>query len=450
MSILDIFRINKIKAELAETTQECDRLRNILIETDRMELHEIGKAISDLQRKRQEANDEIDALHASYATKKQTLEQQLAELKQQIADKNSELIILDDEILLQSFGLYKPRYELQTSDQYRVRLDLIRERQSQMVKSGGAAQCPATWTVNDSRKEGERMIRDYTKLIVRSFNNECDASITNLKFNNIQSIEKKITKAYDALNKLAQRMQIAITAAYLNLKLEELYLCYEYQLKKQQEKEEQRRMREQMREEAKLMKEIEEAKLRIEKEEKHFSNALDAISERIQKVETDSEKIALEDERTKLQEEMAKLQKNKLDIQYREQNTRAGYVYVISNIGSFGENVYKIGVTRRLEPQERIDELGDASVPFRYDVHVMIFSDDAPALENALHKAFEQGRLNKINLRREFFRASLQDIESVVKTHFSKPVEFTRLAEASEFRQSLMLMQKAVQESITT
>ncbi len=123
----------------------------------------------------------------------------------------------------------------------------------------------------------------------------------------------------------------------------------------------------------------------------------------------------------------------------REQNTRAGYVYVISNIGSFGDNVFKIGVTRRLDPSERIDELGDASVPFRFDTHAMIFSDDAPALENAIHKAFAHRRLNLINLRREFFKVTLEEIEHSIRNNFQKPVEFIRTAEAEQFRESQLV-----------
>ena len=122
------------------------------------------------------------------------------------------------------------------------------------------------------------------------------------------------------------------------------------------------------------------------------------------------------------------------DLDYREANQRAGYVYIISNIGSFGENVYKIGMTRRLDPQERIDELGDASVPFNFDVHAMIFSDDAPALEAALHKAFENRKVNMVNQRREFFNVTLAEIKEVVKKNFDKTVEFIDIPDAEQYR----------------
>ena len=126
------------------------------------------------------------------------------------------------------------------------------------------------------------------------------------------------------------------------------------------------------------------------------------------------------------------------DVDYREANKKAGYVYIISNIGAFGENVYKIGMNRRLDPMERIDELGDASVPFKFDVHAMIFSEDAPALENQLHKAFESKKLNKINSRKEFFNVSLSEIKKVVRQNFDKTVEWTDIAEAEQYRQSII------------
>ena len=282
------------------------------------------------------------------------------------------------------------------------------------------------------------MIKDYVKLILRSFNNECEAGLAKVKFNNVDSIEKQIKKAFDTLNKLGERMSIALTPEYLALKLEELYLFHEYQMKKQEEKETQKLIRQQMREEAKIMKEIEEARSKLKKEAKHFNKALTALNERLNNASTSVEREILETEKATIEQKLADISVDMVSIEKREQNTRAGYVYIISNIGSFGEDIYKIGVTRRLEPQDRIDELGSASVPFKFDVHALIFSEDAPALETALHRAFDHRRLNRMNKRREFFRVTLDEIESVVKTNFAKPVEFIRLADAPEFRQSLM------------
>lgn len=140
-----------------------------------------------------------------------------------------------------------------------------------------------------------------------------------------------------------------------------------------------------------------------------------------------------------MQEQLNNIEEEIRKIDYREANQRAGYVYIISNIGSFGENIYKIGMTRRLEPMDRVDELGDASVPFAFDVHAMIFSDDAPALEAALHRAFDNKKVNMINTRREFFHVTLEEIEEVVKKNFDKTVEFTKIPNAEQYRESQMM-----------
>jgi hypothetical protein len=450
MPLTDMFQVGKIKAELEQVRQERDALKQLLAETERLELYEIQQRISqlaglraqaesDLQATRERAARESQTLDADFAQKRRGLDAQLADLERQITARKQEVVVLDDEILLQSFGFYKPRYDLENSEQYRARLQEIRAKQAGLVRVGGAATCPTHWTVNNDAKEGARMVKDFQKLIVRSFNNECDASIVGVKFNNVEAIEQRIRKAYDVLNTLGRRMSISITSEYYWLKINELYLVYEYQLKKQEEKEEQRRLREELREEAKVAREIEAMKVKLEKEETHFERALRELEARLETVSSAEERVLLEHEREGIEQQLARIEKDKLDVQNREQNTRAGYVYVISNVGAFGENVFKIGVTRRLDPQERVDELGDASVPFHFDVHAMIFSDDAPALEGALHKAFEQRRMNLVNTRREFFRVSLDEIEQVVRRNFTKPAEIKRLADAEEYRQSELM-----------
>ena len=193
-----------------------------------------------------------------------------------------------------------------------------------------------------------------------------------------------------------------------------------------------------MREEAKLAKEIEEERKKLEKEQKHYQNALKKIIEQL-KDARDEDRAAIEEKKEEIETQLQKIDSDFKNVDYREANQRAGYVYVISNIGAFGENVYKIGMTRRLDPMDRVDELGDASVPFDFDVHAMIFSDDAPKLEAALHKAFASRKLNFVNQRREFFNVTLDEIKQVVKENFDKSVEFIDLAPAEQYRESLLL-----------
>lgn len=156
----------------------------------------------------------------------------------------------------------------------------------------------------------------------------------------------------------------------------------------------------------------------------------------LNKSTADIEKQLYIDKIKELEDKLTVIEQNKENVLQREQNTRAGFVYVISNIGSFGENVYKIGMTRRLEPMDRIKELGDASVPFSFDVHALIFSDDAPALENILHKTFESNRVNQKNPRKEFYNIDLDKIKEVVKNNYNNTVNFTDYAEAYEYRES--------------
>ena len=234
-------------------------------------------------------------------------------------------------------------------------------------------------------------------------------------------------------------MNIAINNSYLDLKVKELRLAFEYQQKKQEEKEAQKAARAELREAARLQKEIEAQRKKIAKEQTHYQTAYDHI---LKQLEQSPEDEALLTKKSELENQLQDIDKAMKDIDYREANQRAGYVYVISNIGAFGPDIYKIGMTRRLDPQDRVDELGDASVPFNFDVHAMIFSDDAPTLETALHKAFEDRKLNMVNTRREFFHVTLDEIKDVVKKNFDKTVEFIDVPDAEQYRISLKMQQE--------
>lgn len=196
-----------------------------------------------------------------------------------------------------------------------------------------------------------------------------------------------------------------------------------------------------MMEEEKARREIEKEKIKIEKEEAQFKNEIGKLMSYLQKA-SDIEKQLYVDKIKELEEKLKLVEKDKANVLEREQNTRAGYVYIISNIGSFGEDVYKIGMTRRLEPMDRVKELGSASVPFEFDVHAMIFSQDAPDLENTLHNTFRSKQVNRVNDRKEFFKVSLNEIESVVKENYNATVTFTMMAEAYQYRETLKIKEK--------
>ena len=359
----------------------------------------------------------------------------------EIQKKKSLVITLDDEILVQEFGLYEPRYEFQNATEYKEKLDEIRSLQKASIKAGTAATGNIDWTVNGSKAKGKKMVQDMQKLLLRAFNSECDEIIGKVKYNNYEASLKRITASCDAISKLGTLMSIKISKKYYDYKVQELSLALEYTLKKQEEKELAKEARAAMREAAQLQKEIEEERKKSIKEQSHYQQALKNILDQL-KLANDTEKADLMDKKAQIESRLNEINAAISQLDYREANQRAGYVYVISNIGSFGENIYKIGMTRRLDPQERIDELGDASVPFNFDVHAMIFSDDAPALEAALHRAFDDRKLNMVNTRREFFNVTLEEIKSVIKENFDKTVEFIDFAEANQYRISKKMKQE--------
>ncbi|MFC7443460.1 DUF4041 domain-containing protein [Laceyella putida] len=398
----------------------------------------VEKQIKDLEVEKGVWEQRIKDVEKKKLKREEEMNQTIETLTQEIATKKKEIVILDEELLYQSFGIYEPKYNLTTSAEYKTRLDEIRAKQKQLVKEGRATDHVEGWTLEGSAQKGRAMNKNNIKMAVRSLNIECDEAISKVKFNNIETMEKKIRKAYDTINKINKYNRISIRPEYLQLKLDELYLAYEYEQKKQEELEEQRRIKERMREEKRVQEEIERMKKKIEKEETHFKQAIEDLNFKMLAA-NEKQKALLEEKIRELEAKLAQVEKDKEKVLEREQNTRAGYVYVISNIGSFGENVYKIGMTRRLEPMDRVKELGDASVPFTFDVHAMIFSEDAPQLEKALHMAFHHKRLNKVNERKEFFRVNLEEIEKVVKENHNKVVEFTKLAQAEEYRKSIKM-----------
>ena len=391
-------------------------------------IKELKDAKEELQKEELESKDNIEKL-----------KKEAEELLEEIENKKKQVVELDNTILLQDYGMYSPVYDFADSEMYKDRLDAIRTEQKNMILYKTAATCSTNWTLNGSEAQGRVMTNQNIKQILRCFNDECDMLISKVKFNNATAFIEKIRKSYDALNKMNSKNAVSISYEYLELKVQELQLAYEYAQKKQEEKEEQRRIREQMREEARLQKEIEEARKDIEKEQKHYMNALLKLDKQLGECDEVEKEVLLE-KKSEIERHLSDLDIAIKDIDYREANKRAGYVYIISNIGSFGENVYKIGMTRRLDPMERVDELGDASVPFKFDVHAMIFSDDAPTLETALHHAFENKKVNMINGRREFFNVTLEEIEEVVKANYDKTVEFVQIPQAEQYRESQKIL----------
>lgn len=418
MGLQDFFNASKIKAENEELKK--------MLTPEMQDAVKLKQFVDNLQKQEDTLNGRI-----------QNQKNLCNKLENDITNKRKQLIVMDDDILVQEFGLYKPKYDFENSDIYKEKLNNIRDLQKQMIKQGTATSGNMNWTVNNSKAQGNKMVRDMQKLLLRAFNSECDELVNKVKYNNFDSCKKRIETSHNAISKLGSIMSISISQRYLSLKIDELHLAFEYQQKKHEEKEALKEARAEMREAAKLQKEIEAQRKKVEKEQQHYKNALVSILKQIE--ESDKPTQELLDKKAELESQLGEIDIALKDLDYREANQRAGYVYIISNIGAFGENVYKIGMTRRLDPQDRVYELGDASVPFNFDVHAMIFSDDAPALENALHKAFENRKLNMVNHRREFFNVTLDEIKEVVKKNFDKTVEFVDVPDAEQYRETLKI-----------
>lgn len=432
-----------IEAEVAANRQRLDAER----QRAQAELEvERQQARSTLETEQQQARQMLSQIQTQISAEQQqhaawmaNASVQQRELEGRVTALAQDLAYLDELAIFEAHGLYESRYDFGTSEAYKKELDRIKERQKQMVKNGTAAFCKTTWTVEGSAAKGQKMIKDKIKLMLRAFNGECDAAVLRVKYNNIESLESKIQRSFAAINKLAEVNQCQISESYLQFRIDELTLTHEYQEKLQAEREEQRQIREQMRDEERARKEIEAAQQAAEAEESKLLKAIEKAREQAEETagrRHDQLVRKIADLESKLSEAAAAKQR----AVSRAQLVRSGHVYVISNIGSFGEHVYKIGMTRRLEPLDRVKELGDASVPFAFDVHAMIYSADAPKLERELHQCFSDHQVNLVNSRKEFFRVSIDQIEAAVKK-LHGDISFVRTAAAEEYRKTQALRQ---------
>lgn len=407
---LEVYKkdIKKMEELLNSKKDKSDRLDEIerIIKIRERDMNELSI-------RRDKLIKSVNDIEKEYENKKKELE----EVKQ----------LIESEYTLEEVDLNTlPKYDFANSSLCKDELERIREKAKEMVRNNTAVICKTDWTVNGSISKGKKMINDKIKMNLKSFNNGCDYIISSMKYSTYNSSLNKINKLFNDINRLSTTNDIEITKDYLNLKVEELNLAFVYSELKEEEKEEQRRIREQMREEAKRQAELEEKRKTINKEQQHYENELKRALEK----NKDAELIK------KLRERIAELENSKKDVDKLEATVKAGYVYIISNEGSFGENCYKIGTTRRLNPLDRVDELGNASVPFKFDVHALIFSEDCFELESKLHKIFDSKRVNKINKRKEFFNVTLDEIVDVVNNQLGLNVEFTLEAIAKEYRES--------------
>jgi len=433
----------KLKYIEQEAEEKAERIRKqsaVLQEQSKKVAESIvAKGQAELKHLEQEAECIRQSL-SSLEMKREATQNELDFINQAIALKN-------DDIHLLEVGYFEAGYDFEDLPAYEAALRRIREVQKQMLRLDGsegdrsaAAFCTETLRFNDSVSQGRSLIKKILKLMLRAFNGECDSYIARVSYKNISAMEKRIETSHGQINRLGESWYCSISNKYLENRIEELRLSYSYEEAKQKEKEEQAQIREQMREEERAIRENEKAREQAEKDEAKFAEMLDKARAEAQRA-TDLDKNKLNEKIIKLEALLAEAEANRQRALSRAQMTRSGHVYVISNVGSFGEHVYKIGMTRRIEPLDRVRELGDASVPFPFDVHALIFTEDAPSLENILHKRFNLRRVNFENTKKEFFRVSIEEIrDELYKIYQEEGIQadlrLTLVAEAKQYRLS--------------
>ncbi|MBB4916415.1 hypothetical protein FHS44_003503 [Streptosporangium saharense] len=350
----------------------------------------------------------------------------LADAVRRLHEVERQVVQTEETVLLQEAGVYDYQHPLSDAVAYKERLAQVKARIKAMARENKAVLGSTGWQVNGSAAEGRRMVRDFSKLMLRAYNAEADNCVRTMRPYKLQSAVDRLEKAVEMIVKLGKTMDIHVSGEYHRLRVYELELTADYLAKQEEEKERNRAQREQQREEEAARREFEREKARLRKEQAHYKAAL-------AKLIAKGDEAAVEELKAKLEEIGAAVS----DVEAREANVRAGYVYVISNIGAFGEDVVKIGMTRRLEPEDRVRELGDASVPFRFDTHALIFSDDAVGLEGRLHAALNDRRVNRVNPRREFFRATPAEVRDLLQQIAGQHLlEYRDVPEALEWRQS--------------
>lgn len=459
MGLFDFLKKKEFE-KISELESKLETYRSILdiekeVENKKLELIDIEKQKNlIIQKKEKELDDKIKSKDANYnqlisfkdkeikeiETKFNSLEKDYQESLSIFTDLKKQVSLYESKLDMIDFGIYEPIYDFEKSEEYRTEQAKVIEKQKQLIQLETAATCSVNWTIDGSVTKGRANSKKFIKLVLRAFNGECNSLIAKVKWNNVNQMKERIYKSFEAINKLGENSAVKIESEYLDLKIQELILEYEYQAKKQKEKEELRAIQEELREEEKARREYEQAQKEAEKEEINYQKALEKARKEYEQ-STGAKHDLLLEQISKLELELKEAQDKKERAMSMAQQTKRGHIYIISNIGSFGENVYKIGMTRRLEPIDRVKELGDASVPFQFDIHAMIFSEEAPSLENQLHKIFNDRKVNMLNYRKEFFNVSIDEIEEKVK-ELNIDADFVKIPEAMEYRETKALLEK--------
>jgi hypothetical protein len=375
----------------------------------------------------------------------ETLEKKGTEISENIVSIKEDISIYQPILGLMNVGFFdEPDYLFETSERFKEEIKIIREQQKSLIKEKKALFIPDTIALTSNKTYVKKILTGQCKLMLKAFNVECDNLMSKVKPSNYAKILERIDKVAADLEKSTASLMCGFTKEYVELKFKECEVQYQFKLKDAREKEEQAVIKEQIREEQKAIREFERAIAKAQKEERMYRDALEAARNELA-VSSAKDKDKLNKRIALLEKQLLEAENNEKRAKSMAEQTRRGHVYIISNIGSFGENIYKIGLTRRLEPMDRVKELGDASVPFTFDVHAMIFSENAPELETKLHKEFTHFRVNQMNHRKEFFNVTLLDIKEKAIEVIGNEIDFKMTALAEDYYETLKLRSEFVE-----
>jgi hypothetical protein len=424
---------SNLESRLSELTRLENNLNNKKVELRKVE--DRTRNLVDLEGRASAIQSELKEGSIKYSE----LSSEIESLEDTIQDLKSELDLYSRIQDFVGYGVFDtPEYLYETPERYQVEIKKVREQQKSLIKDNVAVELATNIEVNGSSKTALAVLSGQAKLMIRSFNIECDNLLGKLNPSNFDRTLERIEKIAEGLEKTTISLASGITIQYMDLKFDECRLLYEYKIKKAEQDEEQRLIREQIREEQRAIKEYERAVAEAEKEERLYKSLLDKAKQQLRSAH-EGEKGDLETRILLLEEQLKEAEQKEARAKSMAEQTRRGHVYIISNIGSFGDQIYKIGLTRRLDPMDRVKELGDASVPFLFDVHAIIYSDDAPAMESALHKKFNHRRVNAVNRRKEFFRVPLSDIKEAVDEMSGIDIDFIMTATAEQYYETRRL-----------
>lgn len=431
-------RINDLETRLKNgeeqynlLVKELNTLRSRFDSLGAGEVLQIQDALNHLQAQYQEQQAHLGHLSETVAARQyelNQLESQIAASKQELGNLGFQL---QEVTGLFESGLTEYTNPARSAIQLKDELEVLRGKIKSALKSKTATRATENFTFNNSRAKGQKFVADMSKMMLRAYNAEAENCILTAKAGGIDRALNRLDRVRQQVCNLGKMIDLQIDAYYHELRRREITLTVWYQDAKKEEKEAEREERARLREEKKAQQELESRRKELDKERQHYLTVLDSLRAQ-----------GREDEANEVEARVNELNSEIEQVYFRAANVRAGYVYVISNIGAFGENMVKIGMTRRLEPMDRVRELGDASVPFGFDVHALFFSEDAVGVEAELHRRFAEQRVNKINLRREFFYVTPQQVREQLLQISGNLLEFTEEPEAEQFRLSKAMSQE--------